>query len=147
MALSFQFPIVAGQKLTADMFNELVYAIQDGSIFTSVSFVSDLVTTLNSRVASLEADVAVLNATQARNFIREQVTLTTGQSVIPLSKTPVLDSELVFINGTSMAKDNLPSGIGGDYSVSGTTLTLVTELALQIIAGDRIVIVYSYEVP
>lgn len=147
MALSFNFPLTAGQKITADMLNELIFAIQDGSIFTSVSFVSDLVTTLDTRVATLEAEVNVLNAIQGRNFIREQFTLTLGQSIIPLSKTPSLDSELVFLNGSSLAKNNVPVGTTADYYLTGSTLNLVTELALLIQAGDRLVVCYSYEVP
>ncbi len=139
------FPLTAGQKITADMLNEMIAAIQDGSIFTSSAFVSDLVTTLDSRVASLELEVAALNTVARTISLREQFVLTAGQSTITLSQVPELDSEILFLNGQCLAKSNYPSGFSADYSISGNTITLVNELALTVVAGDLLGIVYRYE--
>lgn len=145
MAISW-FPLQAGQKITADMLNEMIASIQDGSIFTSAAFVSDLVTTLDSRVDTLEAKMSVVEVESRRSFIREQFILTSAQSSVPLSKSPELDSEHIFLNGMALAKDDIPDGVGGDYFLTGSTLNFVNDLALQIEAGDRLVVQYAYEV-
>jgi hypothetical protein len=144
MAISW-YPLQIGQKITADMLNEMIASIQDGSIFTSAAFVSDLVTTLDARVDALEAQVSTLNAVAHSLSIREQFTLANAQSTIILNHVPDLDSELLFINGTCLAKSGYPVGYSADYSISGNTITLTNELALQIIAGDLLVVVYRYE--
>lgn len=141
MALSW-FPLQKGQLITADMLNEMIAAIQDGSIFTSAAFVNDLITTLDARVSTLETQVAALNGVQRLVSIREQFTLTAGQSIISLSQVPELDSELLFLNGMALAKSGIPVGYSADYSLSGSTITLVNELALQIQAGDVLVVTY-----
>lgn len=145
MALSF-FPFQKGQRLTPEILNELVQAIQDGSIFTSTSFVSGLVTTLDTRVDTLETTVTALETVLATNSIREQFTMTTGQSTVALSKTPVLDTDLVFLNGKLLHKDGVPAGFSGEYTVSGSTLTLVSTFAATILAGDKLAMTYSFEV-
>jgi hypothetical protein len=144
MAISW-YPLQSGQKLSAKLFNELVEAIQDGSIFTSVSFVSTLVTTLESRIATLEAQIAILQDYQQLNSIREQFSLTLGQGTIILNQVPILDSEMLFVNGMALAKTGVPIGLSADYTVSGNTINLTTELALQIQAGDILVVTYRYE--
>ena len=146
MALSF-YPFQEGFTISAAVLNELVEAIQDGSIFTSTGFVQDLVTTLDARVAVLEAEVAVLENTINKAFKREQKILTAGQSVINLSKAPALDSEIITLNGLGLSRDGLPELTDtADYSISGSIITLGGQLALQIQDGDRLTVVYQYEV-
>jgi hypothetical protein len=144
MAISW-FPLQEGQLLTAAMINEMIAAIQDGSIFTSAAFVNDLITTLDARVDSLEAQVNTLNQVAHFLSIREQFTLTAGQSIINLTNAPEIDSELLFMNGMSLAKSGIPISYIGDYSLSGSIITLTSELALQVVDGDLLVVAYRYE--
>lgn len=143
MAISW-YPLQPGELFTAEKINELVAAIQDGSVFTSVSFVSSLVTTLDTRVSSLEAQVALLNQTLERTSIRQQFVMAAGQNVVTLTQAPILDSEWVSLNGMSLAKSGVPVGYSADYSINGTTLTLTNELALQVQADDVLVVKYDY---
>jgi hypothetical protein len=145
MALDF-YPYQPGQVLTADDLNALVAAIQDGSIFTTVSFVSSMVTTLDARVTTLEDQIPELQAKLGVLFKKKQISLTTGQSIIGLDNVPMIDSEIIALNGVVLAKTGTPIGFVGDYVISGSTVTLATELALQIINGDRLVITYAYNV-
>lgn len=140
------FPIESGQKITADLLNQLVAAIQDGSIFTSTSFVSELVTTLDARVSVLETQVAVLNTRQSVSTIREQFVPTSGQTTVLLSHPVILDSEHIYLNGVSMAKSGLPLSFVGDYTVSGSTVTFVNSIALNFVSTDLIQVVYQYGV-
>jgi hypothetical protein len=146
MALPFPYPLTAGQKVTAELFNSLIAAIQDGSIFTSVSFVGDLVTALNTRMATLEGRVDVLELGHSYVFARNQYTLAVGQQTVLLDQVPRLDSEQLFLNGQALAKDNIPVGLSADYTLSGRTVTFTHDLSLQIIEGDRLVVTYAYEV-
>jgi len=140
------FPIPPGTLITAELLNQLVASIEDGTIYSQSSFVGDLVTTLETRVATLEAEVAVLEAEHSTVSIREQFQLSAAQGTIPLSHTPQMDAELVFFNGLSLAKSGVPLGFSGDYSISGSTLTLASSLAPQVVAGDLLVVVYRYQV-
>jgi hypothetical protein len=147
MAFSFPFPISEGQTISAALLNEIIFAIQDGSIFTSVSFVSDLVTTLDTRVDDHETRIVDLETRLGVGFQRQQFTLTTGQDTIPLSEVPILDSEVIFYNDKPLYRDELPAGFQGEYTLSGSTLTLDSLFALTVVDGDRLAIAYSYEVP
>jgi hypothetical protein len=58
-------------------------------------------------------------------------------NVFTLSFTPVLNSQHVFYNGLALAE-----GGSYDYTLSGNVLTLNGSIVL--IAGDRILVTYSY---
>lgn len=139
------FPISAGQLITPDLLNQLVAAIQDGSIFTSVSFVSDLITTLDTRVSALESQVAVLELRQAFSNIREQLAPTPGQTTVVLSHPPILDSEHIYLNGISLMKSGIPPGFVGDYTINGNIITFGNSVALSFLTTDQIAILYQYK--
>lgn len=146
MALSF-FPFVDGDLITGAILNELIIAIQNGSIFTSTSFVGDLITTLDARVAALESDVAALKLRLSMAKKRDQFILTAQQAVVNLTKTPVIDGELVFLNGVSLSRSGLPNITDtADYTISSSVITLETDLALQIVDDDKLTVVYDFEV-
>jgi hypothetical protein len=126
--------------------NSLILSIQDGSIFTSPSYVADLVTTLDGRVDVLEDEVAALNLGHIYVFAREQFVLTVGQSAVTLEKTPKIDSEQVFLSGAALSKTDIPSGYEGEYSISGSTITLSNTIALNVQDGDGLIVTYAYEV-
>jgi len=142
------YPIETGQTITPTLWNSLVEAIQNGSIFSDASFIGEQVATLGSRVTALEDRVTVLEGYQARQTKREQKVLTAGQSTITLANPPLIDSELLIINTCVMAKTGIPTGFVGDYSLpaGSSTITLNSQLAMQIVDGDLAVIVYEYEV-
>jgi hypothetical protein len=143
MALDF-FPFQEGQVLEASDLNELVEAIQDGTIFINTTFISSQLSTASSRLNGLEARVTLLESLQATLSMREQVELSAGQGAVNLSQVPILDTELLFLNGMSLAKSGIPIGYVGDYSLSGSTITFNTELSSQILAGDVLVVQYRY---
>jgi len=145
MALDF-LPFEEGQTITPEDLNALVGAIQDGSIFVGTSFVGDLVSTLGDRVTALEARTDVLEAVQAKQRAREQFSLTAGQSVINIAKVPLLDSESVSLNGINLSKTGLPVGFVGDFSLSGSVITINTELAATVEVGDILIVMYDFEV-
>jgi hypothetical protein len=145
MALEF-LPFEEGQIITADDLNALIGAIQNGSIFIVPSALGTQLNTLGSRLNSSEARLDILESFIARQTQREQFTLTIGQSIINLSKTPLLDSEVPALNGLFLAKSGVPVGFSGDYSISGSQITLVPELASLVESGDIFIISYEFEV-
>lgn len=144
MALDF-LPFREGQVLKAEDLNALVTAIQDGTIFLNTSYISEQLSNSGTRISGLESRVTYLESLISEISIREQFSLSSGQSIVGLSKTPNLDTELIFLNGLSLSKSGVPNGFIGDYSISGSTITFNTELASQIEAGDMLVVKYSYE--
>lgn len=145
MALDF-YPWQPGQTIKAEDLNELVRAIQDGTIFLNTTYLSEQLSTTSTRLNGLEQRVTFLESQAALLSIREQFTLAAAQGIINLSKTPSLDSEIVILNGLSLSKSGIPLGFVGDYSLAGSTLTLNPDLATQVVAGDILVVVYRYEV-
>ena len=143
MALDF-LPFETGQTITADDLNQLVTAIQDGTIFLNTTFISEQLATSSSRLNALESSVALLEAQQTVLAIREQFTMTSGQAIVNLSKTPVLDTELLSLNGLSLSKTGVPISFVGDYSVAGSTITFNVELASQILDDDLLVVTYRH---
>lgn len=143
MALDF-LPFKEGQKLTPAILNELVQAIASGTIFLPGNVVTDIITPLVSRVATLEAQVAVLLAVQPKNRKIEQITLTAGQSVINLESTPTIDGEIVALNGQVLYKNDLNPPVSHDYTVSGSVLTLDPAVAIEVEAGDLLMVAYDY---
>lgn len=146
MPLNDFYPWNPGQVIRPDDLNELVRIIQDGTIFENTSYITEQLSTNGSRITGLEERVSVLEGMQGLASIREQLVMTNGQSVISLAHVPSMDSEMLFINGICLAKSGIPASLSGDYSISGSTVTLVSELASQIVAGDRLIAVYRYEV-
>lgn len=145
MALDF-LPFQTGQLITADDLNALVAAIQDGSIFLNVSYITTQLSTTGVRLTDLEARVAYLESLQASLAIRDPFILAAGQSVVNLAKTPILDTETLFLNGAGLAKTGIPIGFVGDYTISGSVITFNSELATQILDGDQLAVCYRYEV-
>jgi hypothetical protein len=145
--MSFNFyPFKEGDRLTPDVLNNLVESIMDGSIFSTSasSLVASTMATMGARVTSVEARLVVVENEQAKSGIREQFVTTLHQGTLTLSKTPLLDSEMVSINGMNLSKSGIPSGFVGDYSISGRVITFNTELANQIPADAVLVVVYDY---
>lgn len=144
--LSF-LPFEDGDPITADDLNQLVQAIMDGSIFsaTATGVVPAIITPLQTSVATLQAQVANLQTFVQLISYRQQFQMTTGQSTINLSNVPVLDSELVFLNGVSLAKDDLPPGYSGDYTITGSVITLDLAVSVAILNTDVIEVVYMSE--
>lgn len=144
--MALQYPLTAGQKITAEFMNELIAAIQDGSIFTSTSFVSDLITTLDTRVATLENQVSALVPVLEVRAQREQILLTAAQASVTLTKPPTMDSDILSFNGQVLSRTGTPAGFVGDYSISGSLITFNPSFSLQIEDGDILVVSYHYEV-
>src|ERR1035437_1213725 len=119
-------PFSDGEKISANDLNQLVQAIMDGTIFSGsvVGVVEAIITPLSASVLNLQSQVAVLQTYVQQIAYREQFQMANGQSTISLSNTPSLDSELVLLNGISLSKDGLPPGYTGDYSISGSVITL-----------------------
>ena len=115
MALDF-YPWQPGDVIKAEDLNALVQAIQDGTIFLNTTYLSEQLATTSSQLTNLTQRVTYLESLTALASIREQFTLTAGQSVISLSKVPSLDSEIVVMNGLSLSKTGIPTGFVGDYS-------------------------------
>ena len=145
MSLDF-LPFEDGQVITASDLNALVQSIQDGTIFLSTTIISGQLQTMSTSIINLDTRVGYLESLMAQLPIREQFSLTAAQGTINLSKAPLLDSELVFLNGLSLSKSGVPVGFVGDYSVSGSSIVLDAELSSQVIDGDMLVIQYRYEV-
>lgn len=147
MALDF-YPFKEGDRLTPAVLNAFVESIMDGSIFssTATNFVASTMATIGARVTSVEARLVVVEALQAKSRIREQVVLTLNQPSFTLSKTPLIDSEMISLNGMSMSKSGLPIGFVGDYSISGRVITINPELANQILDGSIVVAAYEYAI-
>lgn len=143
MALEF-YPWQTGQVVKAEDLNELVEAIQNGSIFLNTTFITEQLNTNDSRITGLEDRVSYLETLQGLISIREQFVMTTGQALVNLSKVPSLDTELISLNGLSLSKTGVPVGFSGDYSLSGSTLNFNVELSSQIEAGDILVVTYRY---
>jgi hypothetical protein len=145
MALTDFYPWQPGQKIKPEDLNELVQLIQDGTIFENTTLITSQLHSNGVRLDDHEARIVLLESLQNLLSIREQFVLTDGQQVIPLAQPPVLDSEIVFLNGSALAKTGVPLGFSGKYTLSGSTLTLSSELASQIVAGDILIVVYRYE--
>jgi hypothetical protein len=145
MALNF-LPFKDGQVLTTTDLNDLVDAIRNGTIFDQSSIVGDLVSSLGGRVTILETKVAILEAQLKLKSLREQAEATLNQASINLSKTPALDSELVYQNGLLLSRDDEPAGVSGDYTISGSIIIFTPARVLEIEAGDRLTVVYQFEV-
>lgn len=145
MALDF-YPFKDGQVLKAEDLNELVRSIQDGTIFLNTTYISEQLSNAGTRLTGIEQRVSYLESLSASLFMREQKVLSSGQLTVGLEKPPILDSELLFINGISLSKTGVPLSFVGDYSISGSTITFNTELASQLVDGDIFVIQYRYEV-
>lgn len=145
MALDF-LPFKPGQVITAEDLNALVSAIQDGSIFTDASYISSLLSENGAVITALDARVSVLETTKSFANIREQFLLSVNQSVVGLSKVPLLDSEWVSIAGVNLSRMGLPVSFIGDYNISGSTLTLNSQLAAKVREGDLLIVKYMYEV-
>ena len=145
MALEF-YPFEEGQVLTSSDLNQLVESIQNGTIFLNTTYISEQLATNSSRMSSLEARVEHLESMQSYLAIREQFVLAAGQAIIPLVHTPILDTELVFLNGVSQSRSGIPASFIGDYSLAGSTLTLSSEVASQVEAGDILIVHYRYGV-
>ncbi len=145
MALDF-LPFKEGQKLTPAILNELVQAIMDGSIFApgADNVVGDQVNGLAARVATLEAQVAMLLAVQPKNRKIQQITLTAGQQVINLDNPPTIDGEIVALNGQVLYKNDLNPPVAHDYTVSGSVLTLDIAVSSEVEAGDLLMVAYDY---
>jgi hypothetical protein len=145
MALTF-LPYKPGQTITAADLNALVQAIQDGTIFLDTTYVSSGLAANSSAILALSNRVTTLESIQARVDIREQLALVAGQSIIGLSKTPLLDSEVVSLAGVMLSKSGIPLSFVGDYSISGSTLTLNSQLAGLVEDGDLLIVKYTYGV-
>lgn len=140
------YPFNDGQKITAAQWNELLDAIRDGSFFLSDAGIGNQIQNLEDRVVVLEQEVAFLKGYNARSFIRAQFELTLGQASVDMVDVPILDSEMVHLNGLMLSKTGVPAGFVGDYSLSGSIITFNPELKNQIVAGDILTIVYQKEV-
>ena len=144
MPLDF-LPFTDGEGLTADVLNQLVQSIIDGTIFspTAVGTVTTLLNAFSPRVTALETAVTALQTFVPVVNRRDQFVLTLGQSAVGLTQVPNLDSELVFLRGLSVPKDGIPGGFIGGYSLSGSTLTLDSALAASVVADDVLIVVYG----
>ena len=140
-------PFEDGDPLTAADLNSLVQSIMDGTIFsaTATGVVPGIITPLSTSVLTLQAQVAQLETFVQLVSYREQFAMTAGQSTIGLSQIPVLDSELVYLNGISLAKSGLPPGSTYDYTISGSVITLDPAVSVAILATDVIEVVYQSE--
>jgi len=147
MALDF-LPFKEGDKLTPAVLNELVGSIRDGSIFTesAENVVGDVMTTVSDDTHSLEARVTILESSMPGRMTREQFTLTDLQESQAISKVPVVDSELVFLNGQLLSKTGVPLGFVGDYTLTNRTFAFNPEVYARIVAGDVLVVTYWYGV-
>lgn len=145
MALDF-LPFTSGTLLTPDLLNELVGAIQNGTIFTDTSYISGLLAANSATIAALTVRVSNLEAELSNVDKREQFQLVANQLVVGLSSVPNLDSEVLFLNGMGLSKTGTPAGFVGDYSISGSTITLNSDFYSLIDAGDLLVVKYSYGV-
>ncbi len=146
MAINDFYPFEDGQVITAAEWNELFSAIADGSFFTASSPISDQISTLADRVAALEARMNGVASMILRQRAREQFVLSANQASIVLSNAPVLDTEMVAVNGQVWSKTGVPTDFVGDYSLTGNTITFNPEQVVNIAAGDVVVITYDFEV-
>ena len=144
MALDF-YPWQEGQVIKAADLNKLVESIQDGTVFLNTTYISEQLSSTSTRLNGIEDRVSFLEGQQGLLNIREQFVMVLGQTLVNLSQTPVLDGELLFLNGLSLSKSGVPVGFVGDYSLAGSTVTFNTELSSQIVAGDILVAMYRYE--
>jgi len=145
MSLSW-YPITEGKTITSHMLNEMIESIENGSIFAPGNITGDLVRGLAQRVTVLEAKVAVLELQQRISSQREQFILSALQNTVDLIRVPSIDTEILTLNGLVLSRDNQPSGTTGDYVIVGSVITLTSQLASQIIDGDRLCAIYDYEV-
>ena len=145
MSLDF-LPFTDGQVTTAANLNALVAAIQDGTIFVNTTYISEQLSLMSQQVISLTSRVNALQSLQDSLSMREQFILTAGQSVVQLSQIPILDTELLFINGISISKTGIPLNYSGSYTISGKVITLNTQLASIITSTDEMAVQYRYGV-
>lgn len=72
------------------------------------------------------------------SFEKEMFSASNGQSIFTLAGTPITNSEIVARNGQFLNK-----GVGEDYTISGTAITLASDVALTIAAGEKIAVHYA----
>ena len=74
--------------------------------------------------------------------VREQFEASAGQTIFPLSFTPITDSETVFINGIAQFK-----GVAYGYTLAGIILTISTPLKSGPGGPDQVLIKYARLTP
>lgn len=146
MAISDFYPFQENKKVTLEQWNELFAAVQDGTFFLADAPITTGVANLSQRTDALEQEMAVVSQIKARNCAKFQVAATALQSVITLPHAPIVDSELVFLNGVALTKTQVDADFVGDYSLDGTVITLILDVSSGIVDGDIISVSYQYEV-
>jgi hypothetical protein len=146
MAISDFYPFVDGQKITAAQWNELFGAVASGALFNDDTFIGGQIEALANRVTALELRMDYLYNLRARQRKRQQFVLTQGQTTIVLDNVPMVDSEMVSVNGQVWSKTGIPEGFVGDYSISEKTISINPDQAINIVAGDVFVVSYEFEV-
>lgn len=146
MAIGDFYPFSDNQKVTAAQWNELFTAIANGSFFTDATAVGAQIATLEARVTALENRVDAIASLKYRQRKRQQFVLSAAQGTIVLDNVPMTDSEIVAVNGQIWSKTGIPAGFVGDYSISERILTINPEQAINIVAGDVLVVTYEFEV-
>jgi hypothetical protein len=146
MELDDFYPFVDGQPVTAAQWNFLFGLIASGEFIVGGTALGDELANMSGRLTVLEQEVAYLKQLKSKQSKREQFVLTAGQTLVDLQNPPILDSEVISIEGVFMSKTGLPVGFVGDYSINGATITINPELTSNIEGGEIMVVVYQYEV-
>lgn len=146
MAIEDFYPFRDNQKITAAQWNELIDAIRDGSFFLDETAIGTEIHTLTDRVEALELRMDHVELIRTWRTIREQFVLTEHQEYVQLTHTPILDTEQPVLNGMTLSKNGIPMGFVGDYYMDGSRVQFTAERALNIVAGDQLVVIYQFEV-
>lgn len=145
MAINDFYPFQENRKVTLAEWNELFNAIRDGSFFLVDAPIAGQVANLAARVQLLEQENTVLKQIKSRSFAKMQVAAQALQSSFDLGDhVPIVDSEQVFLNGVALTKTGVTQDFVGDYSIDGKVITLIQDVANEIVAGDIISVSYQY---
>ncbi len=146
MAIEDFFPFKPGQVVTAEQWNELFNAIRNGTFFLSNQDpVVEQISNIGSEVSRLSQELEYLKTEFKKRYYRENFVLSNLQSVVTLSKTPVLDSEIVILDSTIRVKRINQDDTIWDYYILGRDIYLNPTLATQIEDGDIMSVLYVTE--
>lgn len=129
-----------GIPIASSQLNALIDSIEDGTIFGMRSM------GLVPRIATLQTEITELTSIGAVANERVQITMVAKQGVFGLSHPPLIDSELISLNGEFLQPNDPSLGLSGDYSISGSTVTLSSTLSASIDGGELIIASYKKNV-
>lgn len=146
MAIEDFFPFKPGQVVTADQWNELFMAIRNGTFFLNDQDpLVEQISNLASRVSVLEQEVNYLKIENKKRYYRENFVLSDLQNIVILTKTPVLDSEIVIFDSTIRIKRINQDDPVWDYYILGKEIHFNPTFSTQIENGDVLSVLYLTE--